>query len=69
MKSHFFYNFDCKVISKESKLREILEELSSHEELIQKPQYVAECWRLVVCQLMESIDDFYNHLLATYDKV
>ena len=70
----FFSDFDCKVIIKESKLRQILEELS-HKELIQKPQYIAECWRLVVCQLMpdfpslESIDDLYNHLVATNDKV
>ena len=46
----FFSNFDCKVLPRKSKLIRVLEEVA-HKELIQKPQYVAECWKEVVLQL------------------
>ena len=70
----FFTDFDCKVLLKKSKLKQILEKVA-HKEIIQKPQYVAECWKLVLCQLtpyfpsVESIINLYDRLVPTNDRV
>ena len=70
----FFSDFDCKALLEKTKLKRILEELA-HKELIQKPQYVAQCWKHVLCQLtpyfpsLESINDLYECLVPTNDKV
>ena len=70
----FFSNFDCKVLPRKSKLIRVLEEVA-HKELIQKPQYVAECWKEVVLQLkpyfpsLEFINELRERLVPTNVKV
>lgn len=70
----FLSNFDCKVLPKVSNLSKLLQELA-HKELIQKPQYVAECWREVIKQLqphvptLEHVNELCQRLVPTNVKV
>lgn len=70
----FFSNFDCKVLPRKSNLTRVLEEVA-HKELIQKPQYVTECWKEVVLQLkpyfpsLDFINQLWERLVPTNVKV
>jgi hypothetical protein len=66
--------FDCKKsISKENLLATLNE--IAHKELIQKPQYVAECWKIIIPDLIAcfptqvALDEFYARLHPTNAKV
>jgi hypothetical protein len=70
----FLSNFVCKVLPRKSSLRRVLEEVM-HEELIQKPQYITECWKEIVLELKsflpspESISEVFECLVPTNVKV
>lgn len=70
----FLTNFDCKRRVTELNLREIILELA-HKELIQKPQYVINCWKPVLSKLKcyfpnpEALLDHYKVVIPTTSKV
>ena len=70
----FLSTFDCKKVVNTTNIKGILVELA-HEEVIQKPQYVAECWKSVIPWLCEcfpqrkKIDSFYDKLCSTVSRV
>lgn len=70
----FLSAFDCKRKPTHENIIEIIREVS-HKELIQKPQYVADCWGPIVSHLkiyfsdVCSLDDLYSSLLPTNVKV
>ena len=63
----FLSTFDCKKVVNATNIKGILVELA-HKELIQKPQYVAECWKSVIpwlCECFpqkEKLDTLYEKL-------
>ena len=67
-------NFECKrTITKCTILKTVIE--LAHKELVQKPQYVADCWKEIILTLtgsfptVESLLDFYSQLTPTTTKV
>ena len=70
----FLANFDCKRRVTELNLREIIHELA-HKELIQKPQYVINCWKPILSQLKcyfpnpEALLSHYKVVIPTTSKV
>ena len=70
----FLTNFDCKRRVTELNLREIIHELA-HKELIQKPQYVINCWKPILSQLKcyfpnpEALFSHYKVVIPTTSKV
>ena len=70
----FLSAFDCKRRVTQDNLVEIIRELA-HKEIIQKPQYVADCWGPIVSHLklyfpdMFSLHELYSSILPTNVKV
>ena len=70
----FLSAFDCKRRVTQDNVAEIIRELA-HKEIIQKPQYVADCWGPIVSQLtlyfpdMCSLHELYSSILPTNIKV
>ena len=70
----FLSTFDCKKVVNATNIKGILMELA-HKELIQKPQYVAECWKSVIPWLWEcfpqkeKLDNLYEKLCPTVSRV
>ncbi|XP_044170450.1 uncharacterized protein LOC122954470 [Acropora millepora] len=70
----FLSTFDCKKVVNATNIKGILVELA-HKELIQKPQYVAECWKSVIpwlCECFpkkEKLDNLYEKLCPTVSRV
>ena len=66
--------FDCKRTVTESTILKTVTELA-HQELIQRPQYVTECWRPILTALtvsfptVESLICFFSQLIPTTSKV
>jgi len=66
--------FDCKRIVTESTVLKTMTELA-HQEIIQRPQYVTECWRPILAALTESFPTveslicFFSQLTPTTSKV
>ena len=66
----FLSTFDCKKVVNATNIKGILMELA-HKELIQKPQFVAECWKSVIPWLWqcfpqkENLDNLYEKLRPT----
>lgn len=69
----FLSNFDCKTLVKKENLVQILEEIA-HKELIQRPQYVANCWKVVLPDIkccfpsISMLGQLYERLLPTNAK-
>lgn len=67
-------NFECKRVIQKSTLRQTVIEMA-HKELIQRPQYVADCWKDIVTSLadsfptVESLLYLYDHLAPTTTKL
>ena len=51
----FLSMFDCKKLVKPDNMKCIIHEIA-HKVLIQKPQYVAECWKSIILLLKEHFD-------------
>ena len=70
----FLSAFDCKRRVTQDNLEETIRELA-HKEIIQKPQYVADCWGPIVSHLklyfpdMFSLHELYSSILPTNVKV
>ena len=70
----FLSTFDCEKVVNATNIKGILVELA-HKELIQKPQYVAECWKSVIpwlCECFpqkEKLDNLYEKLCPTVSRV
>lgn len=70
----FLSTFDCKKVVNATNIKGILVELA-HKELIQKPQYVAECWKSVIpwlCECFpqkEKLVNLYEKLCPTVSRV
>ena len=50
-------NYDCRIIINSQNVIHVIEELA-HKELLQKSQYIADCWKDMVCILLPSFPDF-----------
>ena len=67
-------NFECKRVVKKDVILQICIELA-HKELVQRPQYVADCWREILGDLrasfpsVESLSLLYSQLTPTTSKV
>ena len=64
----FLSTFDCKRLVTNSNLTEIITELA-HKEIIQKPKYVADCWRRIVSYLKACYFTNTSALLTCYDSI
>ena len=70
----FLSTFDCKKLVKPDNMKCIIHEIA-HKELIQKPQYVAECWKSIIPLLKEHFDQpltihsVYEKLCPTVHRV
>lgn len=70
----FLCSYDCKKLPNKENIRQIINEVA-HQELIQRPEYVANCWREVISPLRayfitpESLDQFYERLVPNTSKV
>lgn len=70
----FLADFDCKKVVNTTNLNQILTELA-HKEIIQKPQYVVDCWKNVIPFFLEyfprldNIDSLYERLVPTVSRV
>ena len=64
----FLSTFDCKKNVNANNIKVILEELP-HKELIQKPQYVAECWLHECFPQHSQVDNLYERLCPTVPRV
>ena len=49
-------NYDCRSKVNSENIVHIIEEIA-HKELLQKPQYIADCWKDIVCTLLPSFPD------------
>ena len=49
-------NYDCRSKVNSENIVHIIEEIA-HKELLQKPQYIADCWKEIVCTLLPSFPD------------
>lgn len=70
----FLADFDCKKVVKSNNLNQVLTELA-HKEIIQKPQYVVNCWENVIPHFVEyfpnrdAIELLYDRLVPTVSRV
>jgi hypothetical protein len=70
----FLSAFDCKRRITENNMKDIITEVA-HKEIIQKPQYVADCWGLIVSDFKKyfpdvcSINKLYESIVPTNVKV
>ena len=66
--------FDCKKSVSKENASQILTEIA-HKEIIQRPQYVAECWKDILNYLKPSfpsvaaLDELYDRLVPSVGKV
>lgn len=72
--SELLSNFECKrTVTKSTILKTVIE--VAHKELIQRPQYVADCWKEIITSLtgsfptVESLRIFYGQLTPTNSRV
>ena len=67
-------NYDCRIIVNSENVIHVIEEIA-HKELLQKPQYIADCWKDIVCILLPSFPDFaalskrYELLIPSTSKI
>jgi hypothetical protein len=67
-------NFECKKVITKGNLTGTLKEIA-HKEMIQKPQYVVDCWKVIIPQLkaffptQRYLDELYERLYPTCAKV
>ena len=60
-------NFECKrAVTKSTVLKTLIE--VAHKELVQRPQYVSDCWKQIVTTLTESFPTVES-LLSIYDQL
>ena len=52
-----FSNYDCRIMVNSENIIQVIEEIA-HKELLQKPQYIADCWKDIVSTLLPSFPDF-----------
>ena len=70
----FLSAFDCKWRVTSENVVEIIREVA-HKEIVQKPQYVADCWQPIVSRLkiyfpdVRSLDELYSSIVPTNVKV
>lgn len=70
----FLSAFDCKRRVTSENVAEIIREVA-HKEIVQKPQYVADCWQPIVSRLkvyfpdVRSLDELYSSIVPTNVKV
>ena len=70
----FLSAFDCKRRVTSENIAEIIREVA-HKEVVQKPQYVADCWQPIVSRLkiyfpdVRSLDELYSSIVPTNVKV
>ena len=68
------YMYDCRIIVNSENVIHVIEEIA-HKELLQKPQYIADCWKDIVCILLPSFPDFaalskrYELLIPSTSKI
>ena len=63
----FLSAFDCKRRITEDSLVDIITEVA-HKEIIQKPQYVADCWGLIVSDLKKHFPDICS-IIKLYESI
>ena len=67
-------NYDCRIMVNSENVIHVIEEIA-HKELLQKPQYIADCWKDIVCILLPSFPDFaalskrYELLIPSTSKI
>lgn len=72
--TEFLADFDCKKVVNSNNLNQILTELA-HKKIIQKPQYVVDCWKNVIPFFLEcfpsreNVDQLYVRLVPTVSRV
>lgn len=60
-------NYDCRSSVNSENAVQVIEEIA-HKELLQKPQYIADCWKDIVCTLRLSFPDL-TALCNMYRKI
>ena len=69
-----FSNYDCRVMVNSENIIQVIEEIA-HKELLQKPQYIADCWKDIVSTLLPRFHDFaaiskrYELLIPSRSKI
>ena len=67
-------NYGCRIMVNFDNVIQVIEEIA-HKELLQKPQYIAECWKDIVFTLHPSFPDFaalskrYELLIPSTSKI
>ncbi|CAH3036081.1 unnamed protein product, partial [Pocillopora meandrina] len=67
-------NYDCRIMVNSENIIQVIEEIA-HKELLQKPQYIADCWKDIVSTLLPSFPDFaaiskrYELLIPSTSKI
>ena len=67
-------NYDCRRRVNSENIIHVLQEIA-HKELIQKPQYIADCWKGIINPLplsfpnLQSLGEKYNTLIPTISKI
>ncbi|XP_022783703.1 uncharacterized protein LOC111324417 [Stylophora pistillata] len=67
-------NYDCRIMVNSENVIQVIEEIA-HKELLQKPQYIADCWKDIVSTLLPSFPDFaaisksYELLIPSKSKI
>ena len=67
-------NYDCRIMVNSDNVIQVIEEIA-HKELLQKPQYIADCWKDIVSTLLPSFPDFaalskrYELLIPSTSKI
>ena len=67
-------NYDCRIMVNSDNVIPVIEEIA-HKELLQKPQYIAECLKDIVFTLLPSFPDFaalskrYELLIPSTSKI
>ena len=69
-----FSNYDCRIMVNSANIIQAIEEIA-HKELLQKPQYIADCWKDIVSTPLPSFPDFaaiskrYELLIPSTSKI
>ena len=67
-------NFDCRRVADKNNVKTLIQEIA-HKELVQKPQYIADCWKEVILALvpsfpnLESLMEKYQSLVPSISNV
>ncbi|PFX23747.1 hypothetical protein AWC38_SpisGene11709 [Stylophora pistillata] len=69
-----FSNYNCRIMVNSENVSQVIEEIAN-KELLQKPQYIADCWKDIVSTLLPSFPDFaaiskrYEFLIPSTSKI